>query len=187
MDPQAPGTTAPPPGAPTSPPPYRPPFETSGRKLRRSSSNRVIAGIAGGLAEYLGVDATPLRVVFVVVSCLFLGGGGGVVLYLLLWAIVPQAGAPAGSRRASSGRPWHDWDRPARSWAIVLGSLTLALIWSFGLGPGLHWSALPVLLLIGGLTVWLISRRRPGYWGGPGSHPAGPAYPYSGPGPYPGP
>ena len=57
------------------------------RKLYRSRSNRQIAGVCGGLAEYFNMDATLLRVLFVVLAVL---GGSGIVLYLAMWIIVPD-------------------------------------------------------------------------------------------------
>ena len=57
------------------------------RKLYRSRSNRQIAGVCGGLAEYFNMDATLLRVLFVVLAVL---GGSGIVLYLAMWIIVPR-------------------------------------------------------------------------------------------------
>ncbi len=62
--------------------------------LRRSSTNRQIAGVVGGLAEYFRVDATVLRVVYVVgsiVSAAF----PGVLVYGLLWLLIPEAEVPA--------------------------------------------------------------------------------------------
>jgi phage shock protein C len=60
------------------------------RRLRRSRTNRQIAGVLGGLAEYFGVDPTLLRVIYVVgsiVSAAF----PGLLVYLLLWLIIPEA------------------------------------------------------------------------------------------------
>ena len=60
------------------------------RPLRRSRTNRQIAGVVGGLAEYFNVDATLLRVVYVVgsiVSAAF----PGVLVYLLLWLLIPES------------------------------------------------------------------------------------------------
>ena len=57
------------------------------RKLYRSRSNRQIAGVCGGLAEYFSMDATLLRVLFIVLAVL---GGSGIVLYLAMWIIVPR-------------------------------------------------------------------------------------------------
>ena len=60
------------------------------RPLRRSRTNRVIAGVVGGLAEYFGVEPTLLRVVYIVgsiVSAAF----PGILVYILLWLLIPEA------------------------------------------------------------------------------------------------
>jgi phage shock protein C len=57
------------------------------RKLYRSRTNRKLAGVCGGLAQYLNADATLIRVLFVVLALL---GGPGLVIYLLMWIIVPE-------------------------------------------------------------------------------------------------
>jgi phage shock protein C len=59
----------------------------STRKLYRSKTDRKVAGVCGGLAQYFNIDATLIRVLFVVLAVL---GGSGVVLYLALWIIVPK-------------------------------------------------------------------------------------------------
>lgn len=55
--------------------------------LRRSRRNRVIAGVAGGLAEFFGVSAFWFRLGFLI--ALIPGGVPGLLLYLLLWIIIP--------------------------------------------------------------------------------------------------
>ena len=65
------------------------------RPLRRSRTNRQIAGVVGGLAEYLRVDVTLLRVIYVVgsiVSAAF----PGLLVYVLLWVLIPEAEDLAG-------------------------------------------------------------------------------------------
>jgi phage shock protein C len=57
------------------------------RKLYRSKTDRKLAGVCGGLAQYFNVDATLIRVLFIVLAVL---GGSGLVLYLALWIIVPN-------------------------------------------------------------------------------------------------
>jgi phage shock protein C len=59
----------------------------AGRKLYRSTSNRQLAGVCGGLAEYFNLDPTLIRVLFVLLAVL---GGSGVVLYIAMWIIVPK-------------------------------------------------------------------------------------------------
>lgn len=58
------------------------------RRLYRSLRNRKIAGICGGLGDYLNVDPTLIRVLWVL---LILYGGAGILFYLILWVVVPQA------------------------------------------------------------------------------------------------
>ncbi|MGV3760412.1 MAG: PspC domain-containing protein, partial [Actinomycetota bacterium] len=61
--------------------------------VHRSASDRVVAGVCGGLAAALGVDATVLRLAFAVLT---VANGSGVVLYLLALAFLgPPADAPA--------------------------------------------------------------------------------------------
>jgi phage shock protein C len=65
------------------------------RPLRRSRTNRQIAGVVGGLAEYFRVDPTLLRVVYVVgsiVSAAF----PGLLVYILLWVLIPEGEGPPG-------------------------------------------------------------------------------------------
>jgi phage shock protein C len=57
------------------------------RKLYRSKSDRKLAGVCGGLAQYFNVDATLIRVLFVLLAVL---GGSGLVLYLAMWILVPK-------------------------------------------------------------------------------------------------
>ena len=59
----------------------------STRKLYRSTTNRQLAGVCGGLAEYFNLDATLIRVLFIVLAVL---GGSGVILYIAMWIIVPK-------------------------------------------------------------------------------------------------
>jgi phage shock protein C len=65
------------------------------RPLRRSRTNRRIAGVVGGLAEYFHIDATLLRVIYVVASIVS-AAFPGMLVYLLLWLLIPEAGDRAG-------------------------------------------------------------------------------------------
>jgi phage shock protein C len=62
--------------------------------LRRSRDDRVIAGVAGGLARYLGVDALLVRIAFVILAFPL----PGILLYLLGWLFIPEEreGEPVG-------------------------------------------------------------------------------------------
>jgi phage shock protein C len=59
------------------------------KPLRRSRTNRMIAGVVGGLAEYWSIDPTLARVIFVVVSVLSVAFPG-ILVYGLLWLIIPE-------------------------------------------------------------------------------------------------
>ncbi|MCL4266303.1 MAG: PspC domain-containing protein [Anaerolineae bacterium] len=67
-------------------------MEKETKKLYRSQSDRMLAGVCGGLGVYIGMDPTIIRIIFVL---LVLFGGGGGLLYLLLWIFIPQE--PAGT------------------------------------------------------------------------------------------
>jgi phage shock protein C len=56
------------------------------RKLYRSQTDRKVAGVCGGLAGYLNLDATIIRVIFVALAVM---GGSGIPIYLAMWIIVP--------------------------------------------------------------------------------------------------
>jgi phage shock protein C len=63
----------------------------SGRRLTRSRTDQKIAGICGGLAEFFGVDATAIRLLWVVLSIVCGAVIGGVIAYLAAWLIIPRA------------------------------------------------------------------------------------------------
>jgi phage shock protein C len=56
-------------------------------RLYRSQTNKVFAGVCGGLAEYLTVDTTIVRLIWVLLTLL---GGSGIILYILAFFIVPE-------------------------------------------------------------------------------------------------
>ncbi len=59
------------------------------RRLRRSADDRMLAGVAGGIARYLDADVTLVRVI---IAALALFTGAGVALYLAAWLLVPEDG-----------------------------------------------------------------------------------------------
>jgi len=65
------------------------------QRLYRSSTDHMLAGVCGGIAEYLNVDPTLVRVAFVLLA-LVTGGTGG-ILYGALWIIMP--GEPSEKRK----------------------------------------------------------------------------------------
>ena len=66
-----------------------------GRRLTRSETNKVIAGVCAGLAEYFDVDPVLVRVGFVVAAA----AGFGIIAYIAMWIAVPRASetVPAGT------------------------------------------------------------------------------------------
>lgn len=60
------------------------------KRITRSRSDRMLAGVAGGLAAYFGIDPIFLRIGFIVLTLL---NGFGALLYLALWLIVPNQGS----------------------------------------------------------------------------------------------
>lgn len=58
--------------------------------LHLSNSNRMIAGVCGGIAEWLGWTPTMVRVLYVIVSILS-AAFPGILVYILLWIVMPRA------------------------------------------------------------------------------------------------
>lgn len=57
------------------------------KKLYRSTTDKMIAGVCGGLAEYFEIDSTLIRILFL---ALLIFGGGGFLIYLIMWIVVPK-------------------------------------------------------------------------------------------------
>ena len=72
-------------------------------RLERSTTNKVIAGVCGGIAEYLQVDATLVRVFFVIAG--FLTAGIAFLGYLVLLVLMPLPGRPTPFVSSSGGGP----------------------------------------------------------------------------------
>ena len=58
-----------------------------GKRLYRSTKDRMVAGICAGLATYFKVDTTLVRLLFVIFA---LAGGPGLLAYIVLWIVVPE-------------------------------------------------------------------------------------------------
>lgn len=58
----------------------------TGRRLYRSKTNKMVAGVCGGLGEHLGIDPVLIRLIFVVLAILH---GSGILLYIVLWVALP--------------------------------------------------------------------------------------------------
>jgi phage shock protein C len=66
---------------PTNPPPPQ-------KRLVRSRDDRMVAGVCGGMAQYLGVDATLVRILVVVATVL--GFGSLILAYVIGWILIPE-------------------------------------------------------------------------------------------------
>lgn len=64
---------------------------SSHKQLTLSATNKKLAGVCGGLAEYLDVDATVVRLIWVALSVVPGGFVGGALAYFLAWIIIPKA------------------------------------------------------------------------------------------------
>jgi signal transduction histidine kinase/phage shock protein PspC (stress-responsive transcriptional regulator) len=121
------------------------------RRLYRRRDGRLVAGVAAGLAEHLGVDVLLVRVVFVV---LLVAGGLGAVLYAAFWAIVPQRDGSAGAQggpTAGGGRA----RAPGAAQLLTLGALVVAALLVaqlLGIGAGLLWPA--TAASVGAAILW---------------------------------
>lgn len=134
----------------------------SSQKLYRSSSDKMIAGICGGLGRYFSVDATIVRLVFLLL--LFLGGGG-FLLYLILWVIVPEEQqAGAAPQEVIQANTQDLAQSAARNGPLIFAVLLIFLGAWFLLQNLLHidlgqlW---PVILIVVGLALLIPALRKP--------------------------
>jgi phage shock protein C len=145
------------------------------RKLYRSQSNRMIAGVCGGLGDYLSLDPVFIRLFFVLLT---LGQGAGVLIYLILWFVLPSqdvvdAGGTTGEHIQQGATEFADRAREmgqefresamasnpqARYWVggvLVLVGLVyllrnLNIVWLQWLNFSVLW---PILLVLGGVLL----------------------------------
>lgn len=119
------------------PPPPPPP-----RRLTRTEGDRMLGGVAGGLARYFSIDPIIVRIAFAVLA---FAGGAGVFAYLAAWLLVPSDGAAAprtGTNRALA----------------ITGGVVLAIAALAFLGPGLVFVGPPLLglglIAVVGVLLW---------------------------------
>jgi phage shock protein PspC (stress-responsive transcriptional regulator) len=141
-------------------------------KLYRSTTDRMIAGVCGGLGAYLDIDPVVVRIFFVLLTL----AGGGVLIYLLLWILIPypeqgevasattiRAGAQEIAERArtlgSDVRTSVQGGNPQAAFIVgatlvALGSMfliqNLQIVWMRWLHMGMLW---PLLLVIAGVAL----------------------------------
>lgn len=132
-------------------------------QLYRSRRDSMIAGVAGGLARYLGIDSTIVRLFFVLLA---LGDGIGVLLYAILWLTMPSAESAGATEVVEAEAPRRARFSDRNTGVIVGAALVIAgvifLIESLGI-PWLWWFDFdilwPALLVIGGVGILLRAVR----------------------------
>ncbi len=130
--------------APSVTPPAVGSKQPAPRALRRSTDDRLLAGVCGGLADYFAIDVIWFRLGFVVLG---LSGGSSVLLYLVMWLIVPE-------RTAGDGPPPTPRARPP---VMVMVGLALigvgAMSMAHAIDPDLGRLFWPVVLFVGGVVL----------------------------------
>ncbi len=131
----------------------------SAEKLTRSESDRIIAGVCGGIATYIGVDSTIVRLLFLLLA---FATGIGLFLYAVLWVVMPLEnledniylnGEPAPQTEPT------DQSKQMRTIGVVLllfgGSFLLQQLGIFNwISAGLFW---PIVLI--GIGIYLLAVR----------------------------
>ena len=124
------------------------------KRLYKSRTNKIIAGVCGGLAEYFDVDPVIMRVLFVLLAFF---GGSGFILYVACWIIMPKSlsggedqGDVAKSRTANT--------RKLFGIALTIGGAIILFsnlgFFSFLHVWGLSWSLIfPILLILLGMAI----------------------------------
>lgn len=139
------------------------------KKLNRLRNDRVLAGVASGLARHFGTDPVIIRVLFIVLA---LAGGSGVLAYIVLWAIVPeepfQFKSFGESTTDATGSPTNETvdksttDKEATKGSVIAGGV-LILLGSLFLAeeflPSFDFSKFWPLLLIGIGVLLLVNSK----------------------------
>ena len=131
------------------------------RRLERSREDRVIAGVCGGLGEYLGVDAVLIRIAALV---LVFAGGAGLLLYGIGWIAMPEAEEGDEGAEAAAGGVPAARTTGGTSGAVLLGLVFVVLgvfflvdeIWSDFLAWKYVW---PIALIAVGAAVLVRARQ----------------------------
>ncbi|HEX6655084.1 MAG TPA: PspC domain-containing protein, partial [Candidatus Limnocylindria bacterium] len=124
------------------------------RPLRRSSEDRVLAGVAGGLGRYFGIDPLIFRIGF---ALTLLFGGFGAVAYGLFWLFVPTDGEPdAGQRFGSRLRRmgfWRGVGVAVLAVVAICGLVAIAASAAFAVAIGWGVATAIVVIVVGAVLV----------------------------------
>src|SRR5262249_43701842 len=148
-----------------------PPEIPSRPRLVRRTDDRILGGVASGIADHFGVEPLVVRLAFLVAAFV---GGIGVIAYVAMWVVVPSAPATA-TPAPRDRRQLPGYALVALGLAVIPGRLGL----QWGFGSGAFWPL--ALIATGGAVLWLRTRDdrsvpdRPR--DAPGSSPSVPAPP----------
>ena len=140
------------PPEPGPPGPEPPPAGDGLRVVRRSRSERVIAGVCGGIGRYLGVDPVLLRIAFIVLA---LANGLGVIAYVVAWVAIPEE--RPGQPLAAAPEARRETGRLVLGGSLVVLGLVLLVD---RLAPNLDELFWPVAVVAVGVAVMLAGLRR---------------------------
>jgi phage shock protein C len=137
------------------------------RKLYRSRTDSMIAGVCGGLAEYFNIDPTMVRLAAVALT---LAGGSGILAYLIFWFVIPQRAIEQSVSESKATESEISDDAPDgehHTAAIFVGVILVALGFLFLLGNlvSFAWFSFRklwplILIAIGALIVMKGSGRK---------------------------
>lgn len=117
------------------------------KKLYRSTENRMIAGVAGGVAEYFSVDPVLIRLLWVL--SIFIGGSG-LLVYILAWLIIPEGMHPPDFN--SSGEK-DNQEQVYRNGGLILIALGIFFLARFLFPAVLFQLSWPLILIAIGLLL----------------------------------
>lgn len=134
--------------------------------FERSHDERVVAGVCGGIAARLAVDATLVRLAFAVLA---LCGGAGILLYLAFWVFAEGRHRWLAAILAAGGGAALLYALGFSTWAVcgatlLVWGLAIALARGGSLRPGGSLPALAVILLIAGAIIFPLSRNTASAW-----------------------
>lgn len=136
----------------------------SNSKLYRSKSDRVVAGVCGGLGKFFQVDSTIVRLIFILITVF---GGSGILLYLILWLIVPPENSASEITRENISKNADEMKESVKKFAndikldtshtdsrrlfgiVILIFGVMLLLGNFGFfNPALLWKYFPAIVVI---------------------------------------
>ncbi len=136
------------------------------RRLYRSPTDKVIGGVAGGVAEYLDLDPSIVRVVWALLA--LLTGGVFFLLYIVMWIVVPvnpEAGGEPGAAGSPGAPTYRHRRQGSGTGGLVFGLILIGLGSYFLIREYVTWLDVdrlwPLGLVAVGLVLLVVAIRRP--------------------------